>query len=344
MALSFSPACLPLPRFGAPSGAAEGGAQRGVGPRALAAFSQRGHRQSALALGIAGFPGLVLELDRERAWVNRHTVERQVDRIGLAFLRAEHGAGAPPAEQLSAAVEQLRQAEHGRPRAIKVELPGPISLALLITDDQERPLAYDPMLREVLAQYLTMRAVWLREMIESAGATALLVFDEPFLEALGSPVCPLDWNEGGDLLARTLAYQRGQRGLAVAGAPNWENLVSLPVDVLFFDAYEHSASLVQSAKTVAPFLERGGAFGWGVVPTDPTALAQEQASTLAQRIARSIDYVAAVNSLPAEQLVARSLISTSSGLAHLPVNQALQAMSLCVETAATARTMFNLDS
>jgi hypothetical protein len=307
-------------------------------------LSQRGPRDGALALGVAGFPGLSLDAERERASVSRESAERQIDRLGLAFLRAEHGAGAPPSEQLGAAVEQLRQAEQCRPATIKVELPGPIALALQVTDEQERPLAYDPPLREALAQHLTLRAAWLRELIESAGAKALVVLDEPFLDALGSPFCPMDWEEGGDLLARTLADLRGQRGLSVAGDVDWAALVELPVELLLFDAYEQSAGLVQAAQALAPFLARGGAIGWGVVPADGAAMAGERPETLSQRFARSIEYLAAATGSAPERLAAQSLISNAGSLAHLPAQQATQAFALCGQTAAAARAMFGLDT
>lgn len=342
MPLSFSPSCLPLPRAGAPPAAADS-TPRAAGQRGLAAFTQRGPRDGAMTLGAAGFPGLSFDSERERAWVSREVAERQIDRLGMAFLRAEHGAGAPPGEQLGATLEQLRVAEQGRPRTVKVELPGPVSLALQLTDEQERPLAGDPALREALAQHLVLRADWLRELIESAGASALVVLDEPFLDALGSPFCPLDWEEGGDLLARTLDSMRGQRGLSVDGEPHWAALVELPVDVVFFDAYEQSAALVQAAQAVGPFLERGGALGWGLVPADGAALAQERAETLAQRLVRTADYLAAAGGGAPEQIAARSFVSTG-GLAQLPAAQAAQATALCAETAAAARAAFGLDT
>jgi hypothetical protein len=311
--------------------------------REIVAFTQRAARESALATCAAGFPGLTLDGDRERAWVNREAAERALDRIGLAYLRAERGAGTPPPEQLNGTVEQLRVAEQTRPRVLKIELLGPVSMALEITDEQERPLAYDPALREALTQHLSLRSTWVRDLIDSAGARALILLDEPFLDALGSPFCPLSWAEGGELLARALADLPGQRGVCAPGDPNWAEILALPLDIVFFDAYEHSAGLVQAAGHVREYLEGGGALGWGIVPTDTAALAQEHAATLARRFASSVEYLAAAGGIAPEQIAARSLISTSTGLAHLPTPQAAQAVTLCAETATAARTLFGLE-
>jgi hypothetical protein len=342
MALTFSPACLPVPRGGAPQGATQG--NRAAGLQVVATLAQRGPRDSAMALGAAGFPGLSLEPDRERASVVREAVERSLDRIGLAYLRAERAAGAPPSEQIGAVVEQLRLAEQGRPKVVKAELMGPVSLALQITDEQEQPLAYDPPLRETLVQHVALRAAWMQDLIGSAGAGALICLDEPFLDALGSPFCPLDWADGGDLLAHALGDMPPPRGLCTAGAPNWPALVALPVDLLFFDAYDHGAGVVQAADVVAAYLNEGGALGWGIVPTDSALLAQERPETLAQRMVSTVEYLAAAGGIAAEQVGARSVISTSGPLSHLPPALAEQAAALCVAVSRVARAMFGLDT
>src|SRR5690606_9185585 len=127
---------------------------RAAGNRGVATLAQRGPREAPLALGAAGFPGLSLDLERERARVDREAAERSIARVGLAYLRDERSAGAPPSEHIGAMVEQLRQAEQSRPRVVKAELIGPVSLALQLTDEQEQPLAYDPPLREALVQHV----------------------------------------------------------------------------------------------------------------------------------------------------------------------------------------------
>ena len=333
-----------MPRAGAPSEGPHGALARAVGPRGIAALAQRGSRESTLALSAAGFPGLTFDGEHERATIGREATERLLDRIGMAYLRAERAVGAPPHEQLAALVEQLRQAEQSRPRVIKVELMGPVSLALLVSDEHERPLAYDPALRETLVQHVTLRAAWVRDLIGSAGATALICLDEPLLDALSSPFCPLDEDEGHDKLARALAELRGPRGVCAAGRPAWDTLLTLPVDVIFFDAYEQSAGLVQAATLVASFLSGGGALGWGIVPTDTAAMAQERAETLARRFATTVEYLAAAGGLAPEQISGSSLISTSGGLGQLPAAQAVQAATLCAEVSGAARAMFGLSN
>lgn len=335
MALRVAPACLPVPRAG--------GAQILGIPQSVVALAQRGPRESPLAMAVAGFPGLVLDDGHERGSLQRQAAEYGLDRVALAYLRGDRSAGGPPGEYVPAVAAQLRHAEQSRPRMLKLELTGPISQALQLTDEHERPLAYDPALREALAQHTVLRARWLHDQIAMSGAGALLCLDEPFLKALSSPFCPLDWEEGADLLARTLVELPGWRGLCTSDAPDWAALVTLPVDLIFFDAYEHSAGLIQAAEAVGNFLERGGALGWGVVPAEPSTVTQERVETLTRRFISTVEYLAAASSLTCERIAGQAFISTSGVLTHLSVDQAARAANLCAEVAVAARSNFGLD-
>lgn len=339
MAQSFVPACLPAPRAGLPS-------VRPFAPDAtttIAVLSQRGTHANPFALSLAGFPGLTLVGEPQQAIVQRQGAEAGLDRLALAYLRDERSAGAPPGEYQSTMLEQVRSLESARPRFIKVELTGPVSLALLSVDEHERPLAYDPGLREALGQHVALRARRLHEQMAMAGAAPLLCLDETFLEALSWPFCPLDWDEGADLLARTLAEIPGWRGLCVAGSMRWAELLELPTDLIIFDAVRREAELVQAADAIGQFLERGGALGWGVVPGEIPEPVEQWQGLLARRFISAIEQVAVASSMPAQAIADRSLVSTCSALGHLPADQAARAAALCAEIAAAARAHFGLD-
>lgn len=334
-ALPFAPACRPAPRVGAPGGG------RSAGERGLATLTQRGPRESPLMLAVAGFPGVILEHDRPAAI--RQPTEIELGRIGLAYLRGERAAGAPPHEHVVAVVEMLRQLEQVRARFAGAELTGPVSLSLQLVDEQERPLAYTPALREALAQQLVLRATWLHDQISVHLGGALICLDEPFLDALASPFAPLDEADGLALLAQTLDDLPTPCGLCVAGLPNWEAILSLPVDVVYFDAYGHRPGLLQSASAVVDYLARGGILAWGLVPTDAAALANERAEALAHRFESAVAYLAADGGIEPAQIRAAALISTSGSLAHLPLDLAAHAAALCGELAAHLRALYQLD-
>ncbi len=334
--MAYTAACLPVPRVGA---LRSGHTSSATG---MASLRQRSPAESGLILSVAGFPGLKLDSERECACLSRSLSERELNLLGLAYLRAERLAGAPPPEQASALSEQIRQFE--RTARTHAELTGPVSLALQIVDCEERPLAYDPALREALSQHVIMRAGWLHDELNLGTGGALVCFDEPFLDALDSPFCPLERDEGFALLTRALAETPGPRGLCVAGTPDWADLLTLPADVIFFDAYEQSAALIHAAPAVCAYIERGGALGWGIVPNDAGALGQERAETLAQRMTSSVGFLTDAGGMAPEQILAAALVSTSGRLAHLPAEIAAHAVALCDAVAAQLRAHYGLST
>lgn len=345
MRLTFAPACLPLMRGGLP----HSNAQTAMGLVLTAtpevpswpALAQRTFREGPVAQAAAGLPGLVLDTEHERVLIDRAVAEKGLDRIGLAYLRGETGSGALPTDHAAGLGELLRQMSHGlRVRGLKGDMLGPLSLSLMLTDEQERPLAYDPMLRETIVQHLALRMGWMFEQLSTYSQNVIVCLDEPFLDALSSPFSPLDWEEGSELLGRVLADAPGCRALSIRGAPNWEAVLSVAVELVLFDAYEHSAALIQAAPVVARYLEQGGMLGWGIVPNDPTALSEERAETLAQRFERTVDYLAAAGAMNPAQISNAAFITTSGSLAQLSVESAEQALKLCANVARLVREIY----
>jgi hypothetical protein len=93
---------------------------------------------------------------------------------------------------------------------LKIEVLGPISLALQVVDERDRPLAYDPAMREALLQHLVQRIGWHYRQLSAIGPEHVLIcLYEPFLNALDSPLCPLTWEDGAELLDRVLDRYTG---------------------------------------------------------------------------------------------------------------------------------------
>ncbi|MEI6778402.1 MAG: hypothetical protein WCK70_16010 [Chloroflexales bacterium] len=334
MRLAFAPACLPILRGGLPHATAHDALAlvASVTPDlpAWPAVPERSFRETALAQAAAGFPGLTIDPEYERVSVDHAAAEIGLDRLGLAYLRGEPGEGVLPADHAAGLGELLRLMGHGlRARALKGEVLGPVSLALQLTDESDRPLAYDPTLREALLHHLSLRIAWHYEQLSAHTDNVIICLDEPSLDALNLPFCPIERDEGMGMIARILADMPGCRGLGLGGNVDWAAVLALPVDLVLLDAYEHGAALIRDAEVVARFLDRGGVLGWGIVPVDPSALAQEHADLLAQRLDRAVDYLSASSGLDQGRILNASLITSNDSLANLSVEAAEQALRMC---------------
>lgn len=342
MPLAFAPACLPVLRGGLPHASAQEAvalvASATPDLPAWPAVPGRSFRETLLVQAAAGFPGLTIDPAYERISVDHAAAEIGLDRLGLAYLRGEPGLGALSAEHASGLGELLRLLGHGhKARALKGEMLGPVSLALQLTDEEDRPLAYDPALREALLHHLALRVAWHYEQLSTYTDHVIFCLDEPFLDALKMPICPIEADEGFDMLGRLLTDMPGCRGVCVDGAVDWGSLLLTPVDLVMFDAYAYADELLRSAAPLHAFFERGGLLGWGVVPADPDVLQAESAEALARRVEQAAEQLAAASGLDLQGILESALITSSADLSTLSVGAAEAALRMCAAVAQLLR-------
>jgi hypothetical protein len=342
MPLVFAPACLPVLRGGLPHATAHEAVAlvAAVTPEipAWPAVPERSFRETPIAQAAAGFPGLTIDPAYERVSVDRAAAEIGLDRLGLAYLRAEPGVGALPTDHAAGLGELLRLVSHGhRARALKGEVRGPVSLSLQLTDEDDRPLAYDPALREALLHHLSLRVAWHCEQLSTYTDSVIFCLDEPFLDALSLPLCPIERDAGIDMIDRLLDDMSGCRGLCVGPGVAWEDLLMTSADLVVFDAYDHIGQLAGAAGAVSQFLDRGGILGWGVVPADGESLAHERADTLAQRVERAAAELVAASDMSLRSILETSLITSSGDLSALPVDVAEAALRMCAAVSGRLR-------
>ncbi|MDN5272158.1 hypothetical protein QTO31_09260 [Chloroflexus sp. MS-CIW-1] len=345
---SLVPACQPLLRGGLPH----------TNPGVVAQFICRYLPQTPacplppprtladtpFALAAQGLPGLQIDVERDRLTVEQETLEREANRVSLAYLRSEAQFAALSGPAVTVLDELLRRlnAEERQPLVLKYETIGPVSLSLALTDDQERPLAYEPAWREVLLQLCSLRVWWHHQQLQGYASHRLAMIEEPFLDALLTPLCPLTWEEGLDLLSRFLADLPVHCGLFLRGRVHWSELLHLPVDVIGFHVIEQIDLLLHTATELAEFLTDGGCLAWGIVPTEPRVLNSVQAAGLCDQVVQAMQRVAAATGLPMTLVQQQSFLSFTGSLSYMSPDYAERALDLCLETVQLLQQ--NLDS
>lgn len=345
MPLTFPPACLPLARGPLPhSNAAQALALLLRTTPVLLAWPQlpqRSFREQSYAQTAASFPGLVYDGVEERVYVERALLEREIDWLSLAYLKGDTSYGALAVEDAGGLHELLRIQPQGlKARALKGQIVGPMSLGVQLTDEQQRPLAYDAMLLEALAQHIHLRAMWQEQQFAERAPESLLCLDEPFLDVVDSPFFPVPWDDALALIERVFEGVQGCRAIASGGAVAWDRVFESSVELVVVDAYDHSAPLL-AAEHLGEFFERGGAVAWGIVPATEDALAVETVASLVGRLDHIFDALAA-RGIDRAALPAASLVTTSDGLAQLPVPAAERACALLAEVSAELRARYKL--
>ena len=331
MTLPFLPACLPLLLGGLPYRSAAQALEisRRYAGQLLAwpQLPERGFREQGFVQSAIGFPGLVIDAPQGRVYVDRARAEHTLDRLGLDYLNNDYADSGLAADDAAGLAEILRQGEVPRGTlALKGQLLGPISLAAQLTDEHERPLIYDESLFEALTQHLGLRAAWQESRLGELCSTTIVCLDEPFLETVGLPFVPIDWEHARERIDQTLAGIQGCRAIYCGGPVEWAQVLQTSVDLIIADVYNHSATLIAAAPALRDFLERGGVTGMGIVPADEEALGQASAERLVGQVVTFVGNLDRAG-VPAEQLLRQALITpadTLSGLSTASAERALQ--------------------
>jgi hypothetical protein len=309
---------------------------------------QRSLREHLHVQSASGFPGLVLDQSTSHAYVVREQAIQKLDWLELAYLERNTLSGALTAEDAAGLFDVLRApAPQARRFAINSQILGPISLALQLTDEQHRPLIYDPMMREALAHHLALRIGWLASRLANQAEQVMICLDEPLLEALDSPFCPVSWQEGIDLIEQVIGSFSGVRGMIIR-ASEAQQLDNLPrfgellrdtsLDMIWLNVQQPYGAR-PAAVLLPELLERGGALVWGLIPTTYAALQKATAESLLAHFEHLLDEITAAG-LDREAVLQASLIGTSGSLAHVPIAAAERAVRLCGEIATRLRARY----
>jgi len=270
-----------------------------------------------------GFPGLMIEGDKPR--VKRTTdfdteLERLLttaeDEIDAYHISADCAAG------LHALPTFL-----SHPETMKGQITGPVSFGLCITDINGRGIVYDETLAEAAARLLRLKAKWQENFLRRITRTTIIFVDEPYFTSLGTAFVALSNERVARLLEEVLGGLSGVKGIHCCGSTDWSLLLSAPIDVLSFDAYNYADSLACYPANVKAFLEKGGNIAWGIVPNDEDALADESLSSLYDRFGEVIAPFTR-DGISFRQITAQSLLTPSCGLASLSTDAAVQALEL----------------
>lgn len=255
--------------------------------------------------------------------------DREVESLYTDYMAGEtHCYGLSP-ERAAGFVEMCHRLEtvSQPPVAVKGQVTGPISAGLQITDRKLRPALYDDSFADVLARYLRLVAAEHERVLRTLCPRTIVSIDEPFLSAVGSGFIQVRREQVDEMLGEVLGGLQGLKAIHCCGNTDWGFILSQPFDILSFDAYNYAETLALYPREVRDFLSRGGMLAWGIVPTDPAALAAEEASSLVHRLEAGVQALQEKGVDP-ELLHATSLITPACGLN--PVSPELSVRALCL--------------
>ncbi|MFC2007824.1 methionine synthase [Chloroflexota bacterium] len=283
-----------------------------------------------------GFPGVVLELEEDRIYINRSQgLDKPLEELYAAYL--ENDADKYPiGPEYAAGLHSFLALNNQSPRAVKGHVTGPISWGLTVTDQDRRSIAYDDVLGDAVAKLLRLKAGWQEKALRKISSNTIIFVDEPYMASFGSAFFSLTEERVISLLEEVFAGIRGLKGLHCCGNTDWSVLLKTSVDILHVDTYNYAESLSLYPFEIKEFLGRRGAVAWGIVPNDADALAGETVASLKDRLEEAMAPFTR-NGIPFRQLIEQGLLTPSCGLAPLTEEAAERALELLTGLSETIR-------
>jgi len=241
-----------------------------------------------------GFPSLKWNEKEQRVWVDTsHGFDKEIEKFYQRLEREElepFQISEDFAKGLGILKNLSSEDQRKKIRYIKGQITGPITFGLALTDQEQKPVFYDPTLREILINHLSLKAKWMEMKFKDLfpGTPTILFFDEPSLSSFGSAFSSLNREEVIHSLNECLDAVKGLKGIHCCGNTDWSVLLSTHLDILSFDAYGYLETLSLYPKDLKAFLERGGILAWGIVPTSEEVL-KEEAESLVKRFKEGVE-------------------------------------------------------
>ncbi|MGC8874208.1 MAG: methionine synthase [Chloroflexia bacterium] len=313
--------------------------------RAIPAWPQlprRSFRENMYAQYGERFPGLVVDLEREKVWVDRERANEELEALYLAYLEDrvdEWGIGPEYAAGLEAF---LRHREHLEGAvAVKGQVTGPISMGLQVTDAALRPILYDEILADAVAKHLRLKAAWMERRLRRLHPQVILFVDEPYLSTFGSAFVSLSREQVITLIGEVFAGISGLKGIHCCGNTDWSVVLETRPDILNLDAYNYAESLSLYPEAVHAFLHRGGIIAWGIVPQEEAAIRTATVDDLFQRLEAAWGLLEA-KGISRDDLLSSCLITPSCGLGAVSPEAAARALELTVAVSDRVRERYGV--
>ena len=270
------------------------------------------------------FPGVVV--GNERIYVDRdRDLDPDLERLYVAYLMNDLEHAVISADYASGLYRFLEM-DLGQAAAIKGQVTGPISWGLTVVDQNRRPVLYDDILAEAIAQHLRLKAAWIERELHKVSPRTVMFVDEPYMAGFGSAFISLNHDQVVTLLEEVFAGIDGPKGVHCCGNTDWSLLLSTSVDILNIDAYSYAEALALYPEEVGAFLERGGIIAWGIVPASNTVL-EETVDSLVDRFHSAVGLLTA-KGLHQDDLLSAALIMPSCGCGSLPIETAERVFEL----------------
>lgn len=292
-------------------------------------LSCRSFLENMYAQYTESFPGVVIDKEKDRVWIdNSKSLQNSLEQFYARYLDNKFEDYAVSTKYAAGLYELLSRAI--RPRAIKGQITGPVTLGLGLTDKDQRAIIYDDVLSDALARHLRLKAAWQEMKLHTLSHHTIIFVDEPYMVSFGSAFFNVSKEKIISLINEVFDGISGLKGIHCCGNTDWSVILATKLDILSFDTYNYAESLTLYPAQVKGFLSGGGIIAWGIVPNTEEGILKETVSSLQDRLGEAVAPFTR-NGLPYRQILEQSLLTPSCGLDGVSPEAASQILELLAE-------------
>jgi len=242
-----------------------------------------------------GIPCLRIDREKRKIFMDP-SPEREIELIEF-YERYEQGdldyfaTTAQAAPFLYAMLEKLKESPPPELKWVGFHTAGPVLLGDIIVQTDGSPSFNNETYRDVIKKASNMKTKWLVKKIkeEIPGVEVLADLPETTL---------VNFTSSGGTGTRDEIIKAINEGFQDLTCPTWIHccanidwslLMETKVDIINFDAYQHSENMALYSKQLRQFLERGGMIAWGIVPVIEELLLKETVPSLVERLEKGIN-------------------------------------------------------
>jgi methionine synthase II (cobalamin-independent) len=217
---------------------------------------------------------------------------------------------------------------------IKVQVTGPCSFALTLTDENKRAIYYNEEFRDVIVKAIAMKCRWQIQKFKQYADNIICFIDEPILSAFGSSTyVSVKREDVVSYLSEVIDAVHadgGYAGIHCCGNTEWSILTDAGVDMVNFDAFEYGETISLYGKDVKAHLEKERMLAWGIVPTSKKIM-EQTLDSLEEVLERNMDKLAGVTGLDKKIIAEQALLTPSCGTGSLSIEEADRVFKLLSE-------------
>lgn len=242
-----------------------------------------------------------LEIDWERRHFSyrlagrEHEIIEFYDRYLAEDL--EYFAISPELDEPLYKLAEMYRKEPWPVKLLHFSLPGIYSWGLSVKDENDTPILYNDVLRDMTVKLLATKGRWREKRIKELfpGADVLITIGNGGLGIYGTAAGTGSWKEIQEMYNEQMAKLDGIKCIHCCANFDWSLLMKTDATVINFDAYQYGDSFALYPDSLKEYLERGGTVAWGIVPTIGSGgdITTESPDTLMERLESIIDMLAA---------------------------------------------------